>query len=595
KDSDLNEDGSSNKVEIKDSNNTTLDGGIYKPKPPIKEICLGDFVWEDINGNGVQDNNEPPLANVGVSLKIKENGNWVDAKDVNGNKIEKIETNSSGEYKFCHLSANKDYKVIFDRPIKNNQKYYPTHQDRGSDEKDSDINKELEIIVNAPKESNLTLDAGFFRAAKIGDYIWEDANANGVQDEDEKGIKGVKVILIPLEDKYGNKNEKDLNGNPLGEDNPIFTNENGEYLFNNLVPGKYQVKVEVEDYYVTREDVNITSDDKDSDLKSFLDTNTLAPMPVEVLISAESNLTLDGGLFKSACIKRKLFIDRNGNGVYDEGDEPLEGVKVTLIPLEDEYGNKNEIDVTKEPLNTTTITNSEGDYEFCGLIPGNYKVEITPTKETEKKVKEFVLLGGKKSEVVNLTSGEEDTLTEYVQKASIICIGDMVWYDENANGIQDEGSDYGVRNVKVSLYMKDSDGKWVEAIDVDGVPIFSTTTDKNGRYKFCNLDKDLEYKIAFELPEGYHTTIANQGSDDKDSDANEKGEIIIPKGALENLPQEDGIGVDFSRDMGIVCDCEDSTGTHRELKVSAFNSASGLALILIFSLLGIFRQRKEEI
>ncbi|MBK8192350.1 MAG: hypothetical protein IPK76_03845 [Lewinellaceae bacterium] len=40
-------------------------------------------------------------------------------------------------------------------------------------------------------EEDLTLDAGFFVKAKVGDFVWEDLNGNGIQDGGEPGIQGV--------------------------------------------------------------------------------------------------------------------------------------------------------------------------------------------------------------------------------------------------------------------------------------------------------------------------------------------------------------------------------------------------------------------
>lgn len=42
-------------------------------------------------------------------------------------------------------------------------------------------------------------DAGvlaFENRVTIGDYVWEDANGNGIQDNDERGVKGAAVILF---------------------------------------------------------------------------------------------------------------------------------------------------------------------------------------------------------------------------------------------------------------------------------------------------------------------------------------------------------------------------------------------------------------
>jgi len=63
--------------------------------------------------------------------------------------------------------------------------------------------------------------------ASIGDYVWEDANMDGIQDDGESGISGVTVNL------YDGAN------NFVGS---TTTDATGYYLFDNLVPGDYFVE-----------------------------------------------------------------------------------------------------------------------------------------------------------------------------------------------------------------------------------------------------------------------------------------------------------------------------------------------------------------
>ena len=68
--------------------------------------------------------------------------------------------------------------------------------------------------------------AAHVSAASIGNTIWNDRNANGVQDAGEEGISGVKVKLY--------------NGNDIQTDK---TNSQGRYKFKNLDNGHYDVVV----------------------------------------------------------------------------------------------------------------------------------------------------------------------------------------------------------------------------------------------------------------------------------------------------------------------------------------------------------------
>jgi len=88
----------------------------------------------------------------------------------------------------------------------------------------------------------------------------------------------------------------------------------------------------------------------------------------------------------------------------------------------------------------------------------------------------------------------------------LACIGDYVWYDDNMDGIQDDG-EMGVAGVEVILE------------DCDFNPLDNTFTDADGYYMFCDLEPG-DYNVRFVLPIGYVFSPMNMGGDPaKDSDA----------------------------------------------------------------------------
>ena len=691
-------------VKVGTQDNMTLDFGF------IQELCLGDRVWEDTNANGIQDDGESGIANVRVNLMMKDsNGKWVKAKDVKGNPIDANSTDSNGNYKFCHLQPAIDYKIIFTKP----NGYYVTDKDvdnNSKDANDSDIDENSEIIVKKPVVDNYTLDAGFFKPACIGDKVWIDSNANGIQDKGELGLDGVKVELM----QNGSSNIVDVDGNAIapittanggkyhfecklkpgkyslkfttpngyyftradvnstddskdsdvkeefkakvgttkvtelisgqddrswdvgvfkpacigdiiwedknangvqdeGEVAPKDENNNtiainvsldvisggldrdldgnalsktiaddGTYKFCKLVPGEYQVKVNVpKDLYVTRDNIG-NDDSKDSDIKEFLDTEKVVSMPKEILSSGEDNTTFDGGLFKAACVGSFVWDDRNSNGIKDEGERGIAGVKVTLLPYQDEFGFENNITVTKEPL-PNTETDENGTYQFCGLIPGSYRLMFEAPRDENGNIRfttgqnqgddssdsdaQEYKDGKVYTAPITLSSGANNP-TVFAGYVSEICLGDFVWYDKNLNGIQDKGEP-GVIDVGVKLTTLDGS----EVIDVNGNVIKPTKTNKQGKYSFCHLKPGVGYKIKFDVPDTYHPTLQKQGRDEKlNSDANDNGEIIINKATKD----------DYSNDLGIYCDCDDykvHPNNYKELKAPAV-SLFGFALMI---------------
>ncbi|GAB2560969.1 SdrD B-like domain-containing protein [Leucobacter ruminantium] len=113
---------------------------------------IGDFVWNDLNGNGVQDAGEPGIAGVPVRLT---------GTDVDGNAVSlQTTTDANGKYLFAEL-ASGDYRVTFD--ISGLAGYVFTQKGAGSDPAlDSNADPatgEAEVTLGKDTQ-DLTIDAG---------------------------------------------------------------------------------------------------------------------------------------------------------------------------------------------------------------------------------------------------------------------------------------------------------------------------------------------------------------------------------------------------------------------------------------------------
>ena len=105
-------------------------------------------------------------------------------------------TKNLPENAYRKLNPGEEYKVTFALPAG----YMFTTQDAGVDDAlDSDADPAMggmtQQVTLTSGEFNGTLDAGLVRPASIGDRVWEDLDADGVQDGDEGGIEGVTVTL----------------------------------------------------------------------------------------------------------------------------------------------------------------------------------------------------------------------------------------------------------------------------------------------------------------------------------------------------------------------------------------------------------------
>ncbi|HBC4914699.1 TPA: carboxypeptidase regulatory-like domain-containing protein, partial [Staphylococcus aureus] len=448
----LDSNGVSSVITVNGKDNLSADLGIYKPK-----YNLGDYVWEDINKNGIQDQDEKGISGVTVTLK-----------DENGNVLKTVTTDADGKYKFTDLD-NGNYKVEFTTP----EGYTPTSTNTGGNDTVDSNGLTTTGVINGA--DNMTLDSGFYKTPKynLGNYVWEDTNKDGKQDSSEKGISGVTVTL---------KNE---NGEVL---QTTKTDKDGKYQFTGLENGTYKVEFETPSGYTPTQVGSGTDEGIDSN-----GTSTTG------VIKDKDNDTIDSGFYKPTYnLGDYVWEDTNKNGVQDKDEKGISGVTVTLKDENDKV------------LKTVT-TDENGKYQFTDLNNGTYKVEFetpsgyTPTSVTSGNDTEKDSNGLTTTGVIK--DADNMTLDSGFYKTPKYSLGDYVWYDSNKDGKQDS-TEKGIKGVKVTL------------LNEKGEVIGTTKTDENGKYRFDNLDSG-KYKVIFEKPAGLTQTGTNTTEDDKDADGGE--------------------------------------------------------------------------
>ncbi|NOT44871.1 MAG: hypothetical protein HOP14_09760 [Acidobacteria bacterium] len=252
----------------------TIDFGFVQP------AALGDFVWLDLDADGVQDGNEPGLEGFSVTLL-----------DCTGMPVASTLTGPGGFYLFSGLRPGC-YKVAFGSP----GGYLPSPANQGGDDAlDSDsvggMTGQYTLVAG---ETNLTVDAGFYVPAALGDFVWKDLDADGQQDGGEPGIAGVLVTLYSC-----------ATGTPLATDT---TDGLGAYLFSGLTPGCYYVSFETP-AGLDPSPANQGNDATDSDAVNGVSGNYL-------LMAGETNRTVDAGFVAAPppiCVPLTFDFTKYGN------------------------------------------------------------------------------------------------------------------------------------------------------------------------------------------------------------------------------------------------------------------------------------------
>ncbi len=249
---------------------------------------ISSIVFEDLNADGIKDPGE--LGIQGVTVKLSDRRERI---------IATTTTDVNGIYTFDNLKLS-EYRVMFENPDDGVYEFSPRQVgDDWTLDSDGAIS---DLFLLRSREFNNTINAGLFRRAKLGNFVFEDLNQNGIQDEGEPGIAGAKVNLY------------DSNGNFLGT---AQANTDGFYEFSDLTPGNYRVEFIQPDGF---DGVSPFQVGGNSEINSDANPNNGLMSGVITLTSGEENYTIDAGFFKQT--------SQNGDG---------DVVETPIIPQSEPY------------------------------------------------------------------------------------------------------------------------------------------------------------------------------------------------------------------------------------------------------------------
>jgi fimbrial isopeptide formation D2 family protein/uncharacterized repeat protein (TIGR01451 family) len=290
---------------------------------------IGDRVWLDRNGDGVQDAREPGLSGVIIYLDLNNNG----ARDPN----EPFDaTDASGDYLIDGLPAGT-YIVRVDAST------LPGGVSVTYDLDGIGTPGVVTSVTLNPGQARTDVDFGYRGTASIGDHVWNDANANGIQDTGETGISGIVIALYDSTGTLLITTTTDLNGN---------------YLFDNLPAGTYTVEVGA----TPGRSISPRGAGGDPTLDSDVDRTTRRSSPI-TLSDGEERRDIDIGLYQLASVGSLVWLDRDQDGIR-EADEPgIGGVEVRLLRSDG-------------TLVATRTSDANGYYMFTDVEPGDYQIEF---------------------------------------------------------------------------------------------------------------------------------------------------------------------------------------------------------------------------
>ncbi|MBP7961497.1 MAG: SBBP repeat-containing protein [Caldilineaceae bacterium] len=412
---------------------------------------IGDFVWADLDGNGIQNVGEPGL-----------NGVQVCATPTAGGATTCATTDALGAYRIYGLTNGVSYNVALNTATAPSG-YLPTT---------------ATSLTRTATTAGVT-DADFGLrppgAASIGDTVWIDANENGVVDNGEGGLPGITVRLL----------------NSAGTTllTTATTNASGLYTFTGLYAGNYQVQVETSSVVTTSHGITSTILAA-LDLVSVAGSTVSLTTPLTVNVPTNNSVvtTADFGFNWGGSIGDYVWWDDNVNQVQDEAAG--RGIPdVAVLLYYDANGNGKYDGSFVDTQVGYAQTNASGYYLLDNLPPGVYLVDVYEDSITTDGNRDVV---PSTPNIVNVnpTPNQDVTTADFGYFEGAL-IGDTVWRDDDSNGIEN-GSEPGVSGVRVYLY------------DSTGTTLLNTkTTDGNGNYLFSVWPGDYVVRVEMaDLPAG---------------------------------------------------------------------------------------------
>lgn len=418
---------------------------------------IGDTVFYDYNDDAAQNNGEPGIENVAVTLVWSgQDGVFGNADDLTLTQT----TDATGGYDFGNLPSGTFRVSTAPSSVDFNR-------DGNADTVVLTTGNATQNVTLADNEDFNTADFGYRGTGQIGELIFFDHDGDGVLDGPDTGYEGVNVTLSM---DFDNDGTADYTVSTT-------TDADGNYNFANLPPGTYTITVDQPD--------NTTGTLNPTD-GTNAPTGQNARRSQITLGDGEDNDDQNFAYQGTGTIGDRVFLDRDGNNQYDPGTDL--GIGGRNIRLDIDLDGDGNFDTF---LTTTTAT--DGSYNFAGLPAGDYRVTVTdPIAGTTPTLdSDGVAAGSQHRSDVTLSTANPNSDAEDFAYVGTGSVGDLVYHElDGVAGFT--AGDRGVYNAGVELQIDlDGDGTFEHSL--------TTTTDLSGAYQFDDLPA-VDYRILITPP-----------------------------------------------------------------------------------------------
>jgi len=254
-----------------DEVNDMIDAGFYAGSK------IGDFVFCDENGNGIDDDGVAGVG--GVVARVLNSTDLSQAQDPEGNDLE-VTSDPTGMYMFTNVPPG-EYIIEFELGgggVPDPPFAFTTLDAVGSnDDNDSDVNNdeadpkygqtEVITVESQDTDEEMMWDAGVYQEIQIRGNLWFDdpVTMDAMYDPSESGVSAVEIILIDQNDPTNTFTE--------------FTSNtgDGEYVFDGIPPGEYVIQIPGSEFMTGGNLIGFQSCDGFNDANNGVDDDDNGP------------------------------------------------------------------------------------------------------------------------------------------------------------------------------------------------------------------------------------------------------------------------------------------------------------------------------
>ncbi|MFT6407532.1 MAG: hypothetical protein ACJAQ6_000944, partial [Arenicella sp.] len=443
-----------------------LDTGTTVRSLSVNVAFLGDTVFEDINNNGLRDPGEPGIQNVTVTLTPQPSVNLGNGP---GQAIITA-TDFNGSYLFTGL-VNGDYNLEVIAPSGFVQTFDP---DASNGDPVVLDNQSAPTIENA--SGRLDQDFGYQNnvpQARVGDFIYLDANGNGVQEPGEVGIPGIDVQLCLA------------SGAPIAGDefslvsyanNPTQWSSNWIETGDNNAAANGDIRITGDELLLDDDNNNNASLTREF---SSIGTNSVAisydfraidgAYEANDIISVQTSINNAGFVTQDTLVGTAID-NTSGTRSFSVTTGFATNVRLRFRIQQYRGGDEavfiDDVEVSADPSCQTLTTDASGLYLFENRFSGFYEVTVLNPPASLENTDDP---GGNGDSVntftLNANGGNLEQDFGYFTPATVI---GYVYIDSNGNGVQEPGE-------------PNIEGLNIEVTDANG-DLSIVTTDANGDY-----------------------------------------------------------------------------------------------------------------